>query len=280
MLSMRRRRMIDPGFWTSYHCKRLTLRQRLLFLGLISNADDDGKLKGDGVYIRSVVFPYDEINKETIETDLQALVNEKMIKCYSVADADDKYIKIRKWLNHQTIRKDRYVESVLPDEIEGGNQTVTTCQPNGNQTVTPSKVKESKVKERKKSPPKKDVKSLKSINSEYMVELKEKFPLVLDIDLELEKYKDWLQQKGIHRKDHRAGFRNWLRSEWVPKKEEKEFKTRIKMCVNCGGTLEQKKTVTFKNEFCPLCTNETDGDWHRLEPIVTAMEIINVMVEV
>ena len=40
---MARRRMIDPNFWESEDVSRLSLFARLLFIGMISNADDEGR---------------------------------------------------------------------------------------------------------------------------------------------------------------------------------------------------------------------------------------------
>ena len=55
------RRMIDPEIWQSETIAALTRDQRLLFIGLFSNADDQGRLRAHPALIRSLVFPYDDI---------------------------------------------------------------------------------------------------------------------------------------------------------------------------------------------------------------------------
>lgn len=108
---MARRRLIDPGIWISGHFKRLTLRRRLLFIGLISHADDEGKLKGEPVAVRSVVYPFDLFGPKTIEEDLQALEEEGLIQQYEVDG--DRYILLRKWGKYQ--KPSHPTPSKIPD---------------------------------------------------------------------------------------------------------------------------------------------------------------------
>lgn len=49
---MARKRMIDPSIWTDEGMGALTTRQQLLFIGLFSNADDAGRLRGSTTAIR------------------------------------------------------------------------------------------------------------------------------------------------------------------------------------------------------------------------------------
>ena len=51
--------MIDPGFWIDEKLGTISPLARLLFMGLISNSDDEGRLPGHPALIKSQVFPYD-----------------------------------------------------------------------------------------------------------------------------------------------------------------------------------------------------------------------------
>uniref|UniRef100_A0A6M3LDD3 Uncharacterized protein n=1 Tax=viral metagenome TaxID=1070528 RepID=A0A6M3LDD3_9ZZZZ len=44
----------------------------------------------------------------------------------------------------------------------------------------------------------------------------------IDIDKEYKKFRDYLKSKGKQYKDYSAGFRNWLRSDFVPKIPERK----------------------------------------------------------
>ena len=102
--------MLDPGFWASSHNERLIFRQRLLFLGLISNADDEGRVKGNLNFIRALIFPYDDIESNQIEDDLVKLMEEGLIIRYIHKGLA--YIQIAKWQTYQRI--DKPTRSILP----------------------------------------------------------------------------------------------------------------------------------------------------------------------
>ena len=107
--------MLDPGIWTSTSFLRLTARQRLLFIGLISNSDDEGKQSGDLRAIKARVFPSDTVSLAKIECDLDEIgKTNQMILRYEVDS--EPYIKLPKWLIYQKI--DRPSASQLPDPID------------------------------------------------------------------------------------------------------------------------------------------------------------------
>ena len=81
---MARRRMIDPNFWQSEDISKLTVRQRLLVIGLFSNADDSGKGRASIPYIRSIVFPYDDIPTKEISQDMVNIAKKVSIILYEV----------------------------------------------------------------------------------------------------------------------------------------------------------------------------------------------------
>lgn len=121
---MARRRMIDPMFWASEHNMHLCFRQRLLFIGLISNSDDEGRLKGNVNFIRAVVFPYDDFSGEVIAEDLELLVKEEMIIWYTIEDEkgrEAQYIQISNWYKYQRVDKPR--PSIYPPPETGWNDS-------------------------------------------------------------------------------------------------------------------------------------------------------------
>jgi hypothetical protein len=70
-----------------------------------------------------------------------------------------------------------------------------------------------KVKDKVKVKDKKDV-GINSIDFIMIRMLQVKNPRV-NVEIELDKFKDWLSSKGKTYKDYPAGFRNWLKSEFV-----------------------------------------------------------------
>lgn len=109
---MPRRRMIDPTIWTSTSFLKLNFRQRLLFIGIVSNSDDFGKISGDLRTLKARIFPVDSMKPSKIESDLKIIENtNSMILRYNVDGIP--YIKLPKWHVYQ--RVDKAYESQIPE---------------------------------------------------------------------------------------------------------------------------------------------------------------------
>jgi hypothetical protein len=137
--------MIHSELWQSESIGKLTRDQRLLFIGLFSNADDQGRLRAHPAVVRSLVFPYDDISLDQISADLQALNDGEFITLY---EADDKrLLQVVNWWDYQRpqwaypscqpapdgwadklryresgrICKENWFESKRPDKERGGS---------------------------------------------------------------------------------------------------------------------------------------------------------------
>jgi len=99
---MGKKRVINSKIRTSQTFASLSYRQRDLWHGLIVVADDQGRLPGVPAYVRSVVFPYDDITLEDLIDDLMALEAIGNILLY-VADGAQ-YIQIIKWWCYQKMQ--------------------------------------------------------------------------------------------------------------------------------------------------------------------------------
>lgn len=122
---MARKRMIDPSFWVDEKLGSLPPVVRLLFMGLISQADDDGRLNGHPSLVKSLIFPYDH-DMQALDVDewlaLLAADERKVIVRYEVDH--QKYILITNFKKHQTINKPQ--KSKLPEPLPDnyGSDTV------------------------------------------------------------------------------------------------------------------------------------------------------------
>jgi DnaD/phage-associated family protein len=159
---MARKRMIDPGFWLDEKLGSCEPLARLLFAGLISQADDEGRLPGRPTLLRSLIFPYDEnITSDMIQNWLTQLADNNMIIIYTVDNQT--YIYVRNFLKHQTIKKPTPSKYPPPPSGESlfrtnsepvRNQWGTSTEPAGNRFETSTepvlpKRKEEKRKEEK-----------------------------------------------------------------------------------------------------------------------------------
>ena len=101
---MARKRMIDPNIWVSEDFSKLPYFARLVWIGLISNADDEGRGKANLAYIKSQVFPYDDsLTVTEIQDALNEIIKNMQIKIY---EAEGKrYYQLLNWSKFQTINR-------------------------------------------------------------------------------------------------------------------------------------------------------------------------------
>ncbi len=96
-------RSIKPELFKDQKLQRRTRDERLLFIGLFSHADDDGRIEGDVALIRSVVFPCDDLSVAKIDKWLTNLAADGFIRRYTVNG--EPFIDLPKWSSHQRVDK-------------------------------------------------------------------------------------------------------------------------------------------------------------------------------
>lgn len=105
---MARARLLKPGFFTNELLAELPYEGRLLFAGLWTLADREGRLEDRPKRIKAAVFPFDEVDVSAL---LAALEHKGFIERYHV-DAMA-LIQIAKFAEHQTPHA-RETASTLP----------------------------------------------------------------------------------------------------------------------------------------------------------------------
>ena len=138
--------MIDPTIWEDENFGKLSPRAQILFIGLFSNADDEGRIRGNALYLRSTVFMYADLSLgEVTKIRDEVLATMRHVKLYTFDDKE--FLYFDNWNKYQKQREDRLQPSNLPNPSD--NQMSTKCQPNVSHMsaeVKLSKVKLSKVK--------------------------------------------------------------------------------------------------------------------------------------
>jgi len=107
---MARIRSIKPEIWQSEGFNRLGLHARLLFIGLITQSDDDGRIRASSRGLASLLLPFDEYSHRAMEVSLGQLAEEGMFLRYVHEGAT--YGVIPKFRLHQKI--DHPTPSKLP----------------------------------------------------------------------------------------------------------------------------------------------------------------------
>ncbi|EOL8933203.1 hypothetical protein ACM91U_003196 [Cronobacter sakazakii] len=93
---MARSRNIKPGFFTNDELAECSPLARLLFAGLWTIADKEGRLDDRPKKVKALVLPFDNVDCDEL---LQQLHDRKFIQRYQVQDGA--YIQITNWKKHQ-----------------------------------------------------------------------------------------------------------------------------------------------------------------------------------
>lgn len=108
---MARIRTLKPSFWGDDKVSELTREARLLFLGLISAADDEGRFLASHSAIAGYVYPNDDdITAKRLAFWLEELTERGLVVLYNGGRV--KYGAIPKFRDHQRISHPR--DSTLP----------------------------------------------------------------------------------------------------------------------------------------------------------------------
>ena len=114
-----RKRMIDPSFWSDEKLGQCTRDERLLFMGLISSADDEGYGRANPKLLRSSLFPYDDLRVSDLTKWLSRLGGLRLIALYEVNG--QAYYHLPNFSKHQTIN--RPTPSSIPKQTEDSLST-------------------------------------------------------------------------------------------------------------------------------------------------------------
>lgn len=102
---MARIRTIKPEFWEDESVGTLSHPARLLFLGSLNLADDEGLLRWNEMYISSSIFPYDKVRPITVKSWMAELVDNDFIFSYKSGKIDQQIAYIVTFHKHQRIDK-------------------------------------------------------------------------------------------------------------------------------------------------------------------------------
>ena len=109
---MPRKRMIDPNIWVSEDFGKLSVLAKIVFIGMFSNADDEGRGRAKPVYLKSILFPYDEgIRVIDIDKTLSEISSNMSVTFYS-HDGNEYYV-LDNWAKWQKV--DKPTPSIIPE---------------------------------------------------------------------------------------------------------------------------------------------------------------------
>src|SRR5688572_7780594 len=115
---MTRIRTLKPEIWLSHQLMNLSHGARLLFIGLITQADDDGRGSADPRRLKASIFPGDDLTASQISAWLAEIASQGLARCYP-ANGHGQLYCLPTWSAHQKI--DRPTPSRYPPFVEGSS---------------------------------------------------------------------------------------------------------------------------------------------------------------
>ncbi len=94
---MARQRFIWPSLWSSEQIGELSYGARLLFIGIFSLADDEGRIKASSKFLRVQIFPYDD--GAEIEKWKREIQEKKLAQFYHVGE--EEFVFLPTWEKYQ-----------------------------------------------------------------------------------------------------------------------------------------------------------------------------------
>jgi len=127
-----RARLIHSKVWQSEQVQSLKISCRLLYIGMITLADDEGRLPGSGKFLRAQLLPGDRVGVKKVEKMRDEIEKANLIAVYRKENSV--FIQHPKWSKYQTLRRDRSRLSQYPAPTSG------TVHPDDRQTTAEDKV--------------------------------------------------------------------------------------------------------------------------------------------
>lgn len=112
---MARIRSIKPKFWDDTKIGRISRDARLLYIGMWNFADDIGVVIGDSIWLKSKIFPYDQIQIQQFEKWMNELVINGFICLLSYRG--ERFIYLPTFTRHQVINKPNHDDLNIPKNL-------------------------------------------------------------------------------------------------------------------------------------------------------------------
>lgn len=122
---MARIRTLKPELWLSPQVMNLSHGARLLFIGLITQADDEGRGSADARRLKAAIFPGDDILAANVSEWLIEVSAQRLVIVYDGGEHGQIY-QLPSWSDHQSI--DRPKPSRYPSSTNS-RRTVDDTSP-------------------------------------------------------------------------------------------------------------------------------------------------------
>ena len=127
---MARIRSVKPDLFSSFTLANVSIHARFLFIGLFTEADDEGRMIDSPKKLTGSLFPHDEnVTEKKVEGWLKELEAQGCIVRYTAGHG--RYLALPEWKNHQR------VSHPLPSKIPSPSETLPNISGESRETFRP-----------------------------------------------------------------------------------------------------------------------------------------------
>lgn len=201
--------MIDPCIWESEQVQSLSPAQFKLYIFMISQADDDGRLKVSIPLFKTRVHPLDEYSIDNFRSDMEMIITSGLMLSYRCGT--DWYMAHPNW------RKYQYIQKAIPSKLpapEKGEATLLLPYSSGTPINQMNRIelngKEENIPQKKLAPEKHHVAENVLMTDDEVEKLKAKFP---DYEKRIQGFSLSKMAHGYKYKSDYAAVLLWARRE-------------------------------------------------------------------
>lgn len=121
---MARQRFIWPTIWSDKQFGELAHDEQVLFIGLYSLADDEGRIPADPKYLKAQVFPYKNYTARRVQGIRNRVVERMSNVClYVHGENPEEAIALLKWAEYQKPKypKPSKIPPPLPEDLRNAS---------------------------------------------------------------------------------------------------------------------------------------------------------------
>jgi len=145
---MARIRTIKPKFWDDAKIGKISRDARLLYVGMWTFCDDAGTIIADPIWLKSKIFPYDQIQLQQFNKFCKELLINGFISLFSYKEEEFYYLP--NFSRHQVINRPNFEELNVPKEFIYNELQKNTEQSVNNHGTISAGIGEDKEKDNKK----------------------------------------------------------------------------------------------------------------------------------
>ena len=227
--------MIDPTIWADPDFGKMSHEAQGMFVGIISNADDEGRLTGDALYLTSTIFPYKGYSAQkarSIRDEILKSMNSVII----YKNGNEEIISLEKFKDYQYINRPTPSKFPSKDDavvVDDGGLTEDSVSNDGRlQTnrIEKNRIEKNRIEKKKHS-------HITDIGEDEFIKISKLYGLEGENEMKFirSKYQDlvtYCESTGKKYKNYYSTLSGWVKRDAMKIRKESQSKSKITFIPN------------------------------------------------